>query len=194
MALPPAHLFVGAAAAECFRGKRIPAWKAWALGAAVAVMPDLDVPLLLFTEISGIAHGVYTHSLLATATITAIASGCFGTRWGLIVGTAWASHLLVDLLREGAKTSVYLLWPFSNEAQAPIAPLFPKVPFEWQEAPGWIPQVQATQPLYLLAQQTLVGLVVFLGVCLISLLIRWRTSVAWKRLDVANDKSGSAPS
>lgn len=194
MALPPAHLFVGAAAAECFRGKRIPAWKAWALGAAVAVMPDLDVPLLLFTEISGIAHGVYTHSLLATATITTIATGFMGARWGLIVGTAWASHLLVDLLREGAKTSVYLLWPFSNKAQSPIAPLFPKVPFEWQGTPGWIPQVQGIQPFYLLPQQTQVGFMIFLGVCLISLLIRWRTSVAWKRLDVTSDESGSAPS
>lgn len=161
MALPPAHLFIGAAAGEALRNTGTPPWRAWAFGGFVAVLPDLDSVLRLVAGSSAPDHGRYTHTLLATVAVALLVGGLLGRRWGIVGGAAWASHLLVDLLREGSATSVYLLGPFVARSLPSLAPVFPVVPFEWTGAPGFFPQLHGSAPLHALAVQTLIGGVLF---------------------------------
>ena len=172
MALPPLHLLIGAAAAEGVRGERIAPWKAWSVGAVVAVVPDVGTALLLAAGHGAASHGLVSHTLVATAAVIGLAWWAAGRRWGLIAGSAYASHLLVDLLRAGPKTSVYVAWPFSAEPLAPIAPLFAVIPFEWEA--GLLPELYGPDPIGTLIQQTLVGLAVFLAVVGVSFVARRR--------------------
>ena len=172
MALPPLHLLIGAAAAEGVRGERIAPWKAWGIGAFVAVVPDAGSALFMAVGQGVAQHGLYSHTLVATVAVALGVGALAGRRWGLIVGSAYASHLLVDLLRAGSKTSVYLAWPLSAEPLAPIAPLFAVIPFEWEE--GLFPELYGPDPIGTLIRQTLVGFAVFLAVVGVSFVARRR--------------------
>ena len=178
MALPPLHVLIGAAAAEGVRSERVAPWKVWSVGAAVAVVPDVGTAFLLASGHGAAGHGLVSHTLVATAAVVGLAWWAAGRPWGLVAGSAYASHLLVDLLRAGSKTSVYLAWPFSTEPLAPIAPLFAVIPFEWEE--GLLPELYGPDPVGTLVQQTLVGLAVFVGVVAASFAVRgWRGR--WRR-------------
>ena len=172
MALPPLHLLLGAAAAEGVRSERVAPWKAWSVGAVVAVVPDVGAAFLLASGHEAASHGLISHTLVVTAAVVGLAWWAAGRRWGLIAGSAYASHLLVDLLRAGSKTSVYLAWPFSTESLAPIAPLFAVIPFEWEE--GLLPELYGPDPVCTLIRQTFVGLAVFLVVAWASFVARRR--------------------
>ena len=168
-------MLVGAACGEVVRGKSIRRSHAWAAGAVIALLPDMDSIVLLSLGQSAAAHGFYTHTLLAVAVVTAVAWAVGGTRWGMLAGAAYASHLLVDLLRDGSTTSVFLLGPFLATAAPPLAPLFPTIPFEWGESFGPLPGLYGEQPLQRLLLQTLIGAAIFVAAIVARELIRSRS-------------------
>jgi hypothetical protein len=130
MALPPIHFLVGAACGEVGRRPDSPAWKAWVVGGVLAVLPDVPSAVALLLGYSAPTHGLYSHTLLATTLAFAAGAALGGLRWGAIAGCAYGSHLVLDLLRDSGKTSVYLFGPFIDEAAAPIARLIPHIPFD----------------------------------------------------------------
>ncbi len=130
MAFPPAHLLVGVGAAELARVPTpLPFWKVWLVGACFGVVPDIDTVILFLLGEASPHHGLYTHNLVAIGVVALLVWSFAGAHWALIAGTAYASHLVVDLLREGM-TSVHLLWPLSSEPVEGLAPVFPTVPFD----------------------------------------------------------------
>jgi len=158
LALPPAHMLVGAACAELVRGPTIGRWRAWGVAALVAVLADVDSAARLWLGQGAASHGLFTHSAVAVLTVALAAGAIGGRRWALIVGAAYASHLLVDLLREGATTSVYLFWPLSTPALPPLAPVFPNIPFE-ADSGLWPPlELHGPRPLRAFFWQTSIGL------------------------------------
>lgn len=170
MALPPLHLLIGAAAAEGVRGEQVAPRAAWALGAFAALVPDVGTAVLLATGQEAGRHGLVSHTLAATVAVGLLMGAVAGRRWGLIAGSAYASHLLVDLLRDGPKTSVHLFWPFSSEPLAPLAPVFAVIPFEWEA--GLLPELYGPDPVGVLVRQTLLGLALFAGVVAASFAVR----------------------
>jgi membrane-bound metal-dependent hydrolase YbcI (DUF457 family) len=155
MPLPPAHLFVGAGAAELARGSTdLPAWKVWLVGAFFGVLPDADTGILFLLGADAPHHGVYTHNLVAVGLVAAAVALLAGAAWGMVAGAAYLSHLAADLLREGGTTSVHLLWPLSAEPMAPLAPLFPRVPFDRHN--GEL-ALYGTDPIGAIVEQTLIA-------------------------------------
>ncbi len=130
MALPPLHLAVGAACAEVGRPAGFPRFQAWAIGAFIGFVPDIPSAVRLLLGLEAANHGVYSHSLLAVVVAFGVGTALGGLRWGSVFGSAYATHLLVDLLRESGRTSVYLWSPFSFESASPILRLVPHVPFD----------------------------------------------------------------
>jgi hypothetical protein len=156
-------MLVGAACGEVVRGSAIPRSHAWMVGAVIAVLPDMDSVLLLSLGHSAATHGLYTHTLIAVGVVGVLGWIAGGWRWCVLGSAAYVSHLLVDLLRVGDSTSVYPFGPFHAESLAPLAPVFPSIPFEWGESLGPLPGLYGPQPLRQLLLQTLIGLALFLG-------------------------------
>lgn len=129
MPLPPAHFLVGAAAAEAVRPRGWAPWRLWLAGGLLAVLPDLD---LVVGELMGRGrdfHGVFSHTLVAVVLVTAVAGWWGGTRWAIVAGAAYGSHLILDLLQDRGTTSVQFLWPLSSQSAEAFYPLFPTVSF-----------------------------------------------------------------
>lgn len=121
-------MLVGAAAAE---GATLltpaPRYRAWALGAAVALLPDIDYAYRILTgEFAAIERSA-THSLAATAVIALMVWLVAGRRWAGVAAAGYASHLLADLLQHQSRTSVALFWPLQERGMEPLLPLFPYV-------------------------------------------------------------------
>lgn len=130
MAFPPAHMLIGAGAAEVVRGVApLPRWRAWTVAAVLAVSPDFDFILGIAVGRGGSYHGTFTHSLAAVVVVALAAWLLAGRRWALLAGVGYGSHLLVDLLDDRGRTNVLLGWPFTHERPYAIARVFPKVPF-----------------------------------------------------------------
>lgn len=130
MAFPPAHVLVGIGMAEVVRGAApLPRARAWALAAALAVLPDADFVLEIALGRAGAYHGTFTHSVVATVGVALLFCLLLDRRWGVLAGAAWGSHLLVDLLDDRGRTNVLLGWPFTQERPFAIARVFPQVPF-----------------------------------------------------------------
>jgi membrane-bound metal-dependent hydrolase YbcI (DUF457 family) len=119
-------MLVGAAAAEGVRTLApLPRYRAWLVGAGVALLPDLDFAFRVLTgEYAPIERSV-THSLAATALVALAVWLVAGRRWAALAGAGYASHLLADLLQHQQRTSVALFWPLHEQGMEPILPLFP---------------------------------------------------------------------
>jgi membrane-bound metal-dependent hydrolase YbcI (DUF457 family) len=129
MPLPPAHMLFGAAAAEgVAAATSLPRYRAWMVGAVVALLPDLDFGIRLLTGEYAPIERSSLHSLAATAAVMLVAGLVAGRRWAALAGAAYASHLLADLLQHQARTSVALFWPLQQRGMEPLLPLFPFVP------------------------------------------------------------------
>jgi membrane-bound metal-dependent hydrolase YbcI (DUF457 family) len=128
MPLPPAHMLVGAAAAEAVAAATpLPRYRVWAVGAVFGLLPDLDYGIRILTgEFAPIERSAL-HSLPATALVAFAVWIVAGRLWAAVGGAAYASHLLADLLQDQARTSVALLWPFQEQGMEPLLPLFPFV-------------------------------------------------------------------
>ncbi len=170
MPLPPAHFFVGAGAAELARGRSSQqAWRAWLVGGAFGVLPDIDTGIGVLLGRSTEFHGIFTHTPLAVLTVGLLVWAVAGRRWAIVATAAYAAHLLLDLFEDRASTSVQPLWPLSDETLPSLARILPSVP--WRRGGG--PE-QAAVSLFdpgvfgWLMAQTAAGAVLFL----LALLIR----------------------
>jgi membrane-bound metal-dependent hydrolase YbcI (DUF457 family) len=124
-------MLVGAAAAQAIAARTpLPRYQVWAVGAVFGLLPDIDYGIRILTgEFAPIERSAF-HSLPATALVTLAIWVLAGRLWAAIGGTAYASHLLADLLQDQARTSVALLWPFQEQGMEPLLPLFPFVPVQ----------------------------------------------------------------
>lgn len=130
MPYPPAHVLIGIGAGELARGRLHRWWLVWIVAAGFALLPDVDVAIRAATGAWAPLDRGFTHSLLAIAAIWVGVRLAAGSQWALVAGTAYASHLVADLLQSQRRTSVALLWPLQEERMAPVAALFPGVPVE----------------------------------------------------------------
>jgi membrane-bound metal-dependent hydrolase YbcI (DUF457 family) len=130
VALPLAHVLIGAACGEALRGPGMRRRYAWTAGGIAGIIPDMYSAWLLLAGQRAPMHGYYSHTILAMVLAGALVWILAGRRWGLLVGAAYGSHLLVDLLRESTRTSVYLWGPFSDRAATSLGAVFPSIPFE----------------------------------------------------------------
>jgi membrane-bound metal-dependent hydrolase YbcI (DUF457 family) len=143
MPTPVAHSLAGLAVhfiSPALRGRQ--RWLAGMVVVALANLPDIDfIPGYLVGEPRAYHWGP-THSLLA-ALMAGVMAGTIARRhkqrftpWFAVAATAYASHVLLDLLLgPGAPQSVGLqvLWPFSAERfMAPVS-LFRMFPASIQQ-------------------------------------------------------------
>jgi hypothetical protein len=132
MPSPLAHALVGTVAYAALAGDTGPRrdWRPWALAAFAGAAADLDfLPGLLVGDPSRYHHWA-THSLAATLLFTLLAaplaSAALGGagRGAAILGAAYGSHLLLDLLTvdQTVPRGLPLFLPFSGEAfLSPVA-------------------------------------------------------------------------
>lgn len=174
MAFPPAHVLVGVGVAEVVRSATpLPRWRAWALAASLAVVPDLDLVLGIAAERGAGYHGTFTHSVVATVAVALFFGAVLGGRWAVLAGAAYGSHLVVDLLDDRGRTNVLLGWPFTDERPFAIARVFPKVPFNhgygMRDA---VLSLLSPEVVRALLAQTAVGAAFFLGLWLVAGAVR----------------------
>lgn len=175
MSFPPTHMLIGAGLAEVARAgmdQPPPRWQAWAAGAFVGALPDVDIVLGILLGRGAGYHGTFTHSFTAVAVWAAIGWLLGGGRWAAVFGVAYASHLLVDLLDETGPTNLMLAWPFSGQRPYSIGKLFPKVPVEGDGMVDTALNVLQPGPLTLLAIQTAMGAGFFVAFLLLARVIR----------------------
>jgi membrane-bound metal-dependent hydrolase YbcI (DUF457 family) len=175
MAFPPAHLLIGAGLAECVRatsGPPPPRWAAWAVGGCVAALPDVDIVLGIVLGKGGAYHGTFTHSVAAVAVWALVGYALGGGRWAAIVGLAYASHLLVDLLDDSGPTNLMLGWPFTGARAYSLGRLFPKVPIDGRGVVESTLRLLEPRRLWLLAEQTLLAAAIFAALLLLAAAIR----------------------
>jgi membrane-bound metal-dependent hydrolase YbcI (DUF457 family) len=92
-------------------------WDRVLLGAVLSILPDLDSAVIWSFGFSPTWHRGFSHSILMAVVVGALSS-CLvkpGTRirWGIIFGSAIASHGLMDAL-VSVRGGVELLWPLSS--------------------------------------------------------------------------------
>jgi membrane-bound metal-dependent hydrolase YbcI (DUF457 family) len=170
-------MLIGAGLAEVARsGMRdpLPRWQAWAAGAALAALPDVDIVLGIVLGKGGSYHGTFTHSLSAVVVWALIGYAAGGGRWAAVAGVGYASHLVVDLLDESGPTNLMLGWPFSGQRPYSIGKLFPKVPVEGDSMLDGVLNVVRPESLMLLATQTAMAAGFFAVFVLLARLIRRR--------------------
>jgi membrane-bound metal-dependent hydrolase YbcI (DUF457 family) len=164
MPLPAAHFLVGAAAADAARGRqRISVRRAWVVGGAVAILPDMDIAVGVFVGQGSALHGTFTHTSLAVLCAWIVARTIWGRAWGRMVAAAYLSHLLIDLLEADSGTSVQIAWPLTEARLPSVLPIFPVVP--WEKGRGALEAALSLldpEVLPWLLAQTAVGLVPFL--------------------------------
>ena len=178
MAFPPAHLLVGMGLAELSTAAApLPRWRAWAVGATLAAVPDADIVLGIFLGRSGEYHGTFTHSAVATIAVAVAADWLGGRRWALLAGLCYGSHLLVDLLDDRGRTNVLLGWPFTLERPFAIAHIFPTVPFVHGGGPaGALASLFTPEVMGALLRQTAVAVVPFCALLALAWGVRrWRS-------------------
>lgn len=177
MPFPPAHMLIGAGLAEvACSGMRAPPprWQAWAVGAGMAALPDVDIVLGIALGEGGSYHGTFTHSLSAVVVWALIGYAVGGGRWAAVCGVGYASHLVADLLDDSGPTNLMLGWPFSGQRPYSIGKLFPKVPVEGDGMADTALNVLQPEPLMLLAAQTAMAAGFFAFFLLLARSIRGR--------------------
>lgn len=146
------HLLLGGAIGQATLGRRL-GNTAVAWGAAVSLLPDIDVPLgMLMGDAAALTfHRGITHSLLFV-TLAAVLLGWLASRlhrkagvgwggWGLMLWLSLLSHLAIDAF---TSYGIQLLLPFSDH-------------------PFAIASVSVIDPLYTLPLLVCVGLLVFMA-------------------------------
>ena len=126
--------------------------------------------MLLATGDAASAHGLGTHSLVGVMIAVAVTWGLAGAPWAPVVASGYASHLLVDLLRDAPTTHVYLLWPFVETPLSPLAPVYDVIPFDFHG--GGMPGLYGEHPVLTLARQVGASAFVFAAVVAVSYVVR----------------------
>jgi membrane-bound metal-dependent hydrolase YbcI (DUF457 family) len=179
MPLPPAHLLIGAAAAEGVTAvSPLRRFQAWVVGAAFGLLPDVDFAYRIATgEYAAIGRSI-THSLVATALVALAVWMVAGRRWAAVAGAGYVSHLLADLMQHQERTSVALLWPLQAEGMEPLLRLFPHVPFMRGGGIRGAARSLLTEPAFpALLQETAIALGIFGAVLLLTWVFRrWKHS------------------
>jgi membrane-bound metal-dependent hydrolase YbcI (DUF457 family) len=133
MATPIGHFLTGAAIGTALsRGSDV--LRTAAIGALAAVAADFDfLPGLMLGHLSHFHHQ-QSHSIMF-ALFAALLAMLFAkegrSRWAVLVGLAYASHLALDLLTfdDSPPHGIPIFWPWSAEVfQSPVT-LFPNVPW-----------------------------------------------------------------
>ncbi len=137
MGLPLAHAAGGYLAYEAVRPVGRHRWALLGLAVVAASAPDVDfVPGLLLGHPDAFHRGV-THTLVAAAAVGLAAAlvaracgpGVRRLRVGRLVGLAWMSHLVVDLLTvdTGALAGIPVFWPLSRSTWISSTPVFGEI-------------------------------------------------------------------
>jgi membrane-bound metal-dependent hydrolase YbcI (DUF457 family) len=117
--LPVAHALVGATIAVAILPREMPRRvRAIALGAALAVAPDLDFSAPWLLHLGHDWHRGFTHSVFFALLVTALMHVYYkAARWRetLSAGLALLSHGLLDSVTTDSDRGVALLWPFSSQ-------------------------------------------------------------------------------
>lgn len=174
MSFPPAHLLLGAAAAEtALLDVNLPRWRAWLVGALLGVLPDGDFVLGLLTGNTSAYHGTFTHSLTAVAAVAIVAWMAAGPAWSAVAAAGYGSHLVVDLMDARGRTNVLLAWPVSEVRPNAVAGVFPTVVFEQGE--GFFAALLSLfrpEGIASLLEQTAIAAAFFAAAILFSTLVR----------------------
>jgi len=175
MSFPSTHMLVGAGLAELAWSAApvVPRWRAWAVCAVAAALPDVDM-LIGYAAGRGFSiHGTFSHSLSAVVLCTLLVTGMVGLRWGVFAGIGWGSHLLVDLMDGRGPTNVTLGWPFTHARSTAIEPVFRSVPVEAGHGGMTLVESIFTGPaLHDLLVQTATAAAVFAALCALGWLVR----------------------
>ncbi|HYW07659.1 MAG TPA: metal-dependent hydrolase [Longimicrobium sp.] len=179
MSFPPTHALVAVGLAEVVIAlKPAPRWRVWGVAALLGVMPDFDIILGLLLALGGTLHGTMTHSLSAVVIAALVAYAFGGGRWALIAGTAYGSHLLVDMLDDRGPTNLMLGWPFTDAHPDAFGRFFPRVPMSGDGVIDTALSLLRPEPLVKLVVQTLMGVMIFLVLAAIARVIRRRREAA----------------
>src|SRR5690606_36149066 len=118
------HALLGAAIGQCALGRQL-GNRALVAGGAVALVPDIDVPIghLLGDAAALTFHRGITHSLLFAALAALVLGALLARwmpapgwrRWALVCGGVLASHLTLDAF---TSYGIQLLLPFSDHSVA----------------------------------------------------------------------------
>jgi hypothetical protein len=170
-------MLMGMAAAEgVCAATSVPRYRAWALGAACALLPDIDYGIRLMTGEFAPIERSSLHSLLATAVVALAVWLVAGRRWAAVAAAGYASHLLADLLQDQSQTSVALLWPLQERGMEPILPLFPFVPIQGGAGvTGAVAGLLQGESFAALLQSTTIAAGMFFGVLALTAWLRWRS-------------------
>jgi membrane-bound metal-dependent hydrolase YbcI (DUF457 family) len=119
MPLPLAHGLAGAAVVAAFRGNFSfrKDWRALSLGAALAVIPDLDLILSWILGFSVKTHGGFTHSIvfsLAAGFLACLLMKEKNVRGFAAYALATLSHGVLDVVTRKEFGGSALLWPLSS--------------------------------------------------------------------------------
>lgn len=131
MATPVGHVLAGATTASLFlRSEKFR--KRLVLGGLLGGAADLDfIPGIVLGTPGRFHHG-FTHSI-AFAVLTCLVVALYRHRerlqWGLLAGSAYMSHLLLDFvtLDPSPPVGIPLLWPLLDTAFSSPIPLLPRV-------------------------------------------------------------------
>jgi membrane-bound metal-dependent hydrolase YbcI (DUF457 family) len=167
-------MLVGAAAAESVRAVTpLPRLRAWAVGAACGLLPDIDYAFRIMTGQWAEIDRSVTHSLLATAVVMLVVWALAGRAWSAVAGAGYASHLVADLLQDQLWTSVILFYPLQQERMEPIYPLFPPVQVMRGEGILGAARGLLREPTRsALLEETAIAAAIFLAVVLIAAVVR----------------------
>lgn len=127
-----------------------------------AMLPDFDALLgLLAGNISGY-HNQGTHSLVVGLAVSLLFAGFVGLRkkssflpWFLVLLISYESHVILDYFTYGGR-GVMLFWPITVERFIPPILLFHGV--------RWSAGIYTTEHLLTVASESLIVLVIFLGI------------------------------
>jgi inner membrane protein len=157
-----AHALVGASvyAGLAPEGRPVVAWRPWAMSAFAGVAADLDfLPGLLIGD-SSRYHHLATHSLVAVlifvALVVPLAPAALGRlpRRAVILGAAYGSHLVLDLLTVHLRVpGIPLLWPFSSEVFLSPVVLFSRI----DHGASWDAFINWNNVMAVLSEAVLVG-------------------------------------
>ncbi|HEX2093710.1 MAG TPA: metal-dependent hydrolase [Longimicrobiaceae bacterium] len=174
MAFPPAHMLVGVGMAEVVRSVApLPRWRAWAVAAGLAVLPDMDLVLGIALRRGVGYHGTFTHSVAAVVVIALLAGVAAGGRWAVLAGAGYGSHLVVDLMDDRGRTNVLLGWPFTDERPFAIARIFPQVPSHIEEGlKEAVLSLFSRTVIAPLSKQTAMGAAFFVALVFLAWIIR----------------------
>lgn len=123
MPLPVAHGFVGASILLALREPRdqMPLGQTLLLGAALGIVPDVDLVLAWWLNGGAVVHGGFTHSLFSALCVGVVVAGWRGGwrvwrfRDVLLYSAAMLSHGVLDMLVRKEFGGAALYWPLSDE-------------------------------------------------------------------------------